>query len=285
MTFNKLEFITEAGIPVYSSFPKFLKENIIYEIFPSLSRITDKDGLIRWEDLLENFEHLTFTGATNLGYFKSKDNEYTIMLHPFFRTSFNRINNFSPSLIDNLLYLYYRHKNKSLKVSLDSDCIMLTKDWHGLCEREHYYGAPFQNDIPTNKEGCVEYTADRTENILTGSVATQFCWKNRDRIFQLEVEEIRDCEKPNLDDSYGCKYIHTIYDKDLSRFTHLDGAIRKYDLDAIIKRQSVPLDKSGKDAEYTKLFRVDGDIPFDLWKQVISSFSPCNKSIIDYFTA
>jgi len=284
MIFNKLEFVSEAGISVHSSFPKFLKKNIIYEIFPMLSDITDKDGLIRLEDLLVKFELLTSTGATNLGYFKSKDNEYTIMLHPFFRRSFNRINNFNPSLIDNLLDLYYEHRNKSLKVLLDFDCIMLTKDWHGICERELYYGAPFQNDIPNNKEGCVEYTADSTENVLTGSVATQFCWKNKDSIFQLEVEEIRDCEKPNLDDDYGCKYIHTIYDRYLSRFTHLDGAIRKYDFDAIIKRQSVPLDKSGKDSEYTKLFRADGDIPFELWKRVISSFSPYNKSIIEYFT-
>jgi len=284
MNFKRIESVSECGIPIQSSFPKYLKTDIIFEVFPSLSNLLDDDGLILWEDLLKEFDHLTTPGASNLGYFKSKTNEYTIMLHPFFRRSFTRINNFSPNLIDTLIRLYYKYKNKSLKVALDSDCIMLTKDWHGICEREHYYGAPFQNDIPANKEGCVEYTADSKENILTGSVATQFYWKNKGNIFQLEVEEIRDCEKPNLNDDYGCKYIHTIYDKGLSQFIHLDGAIRKYDLDAIINRQSVPLDKSGKESEYTKLFRADGNIPFQLWKRIISSFSPYNKSIIDYFT-
>ena len=105
---------------------------------------------------------------------------------------------------------------------------------------------PFQNDIPPNNEGCVAYTADRTENTLTGSVANQFYWKNKGNIFQLEVEEIRDCEKPNLNDDHGCKYIHTIYNKVLSQFIHLDGAIRKFDLDAIINRQSVLLTKAAK---------------------------------------
>lgn len=277
--------MTEAGIKVQSSFPKYIKENIIFDLWPSLQNCIDSDGLILWKDLLSNFDHLTANGASNLGYFKSKTSEYSIMLHPYFRRSFTRINNFSPSLLESLMLLYYHFDNNSLKIALDTDCVMLTKDWHGICEREYHYGAPFNNDIPSNKEGCVEYTAVQTERILTDSVATQFYWHNKDEYIQFELEEIRDPDRPNTEQRYDCRYIHSLFKKDTHHFSHLDGAIRQYDIDSIHKRRYTPLDKSGKKSNYKKIFRADGNIPFDLWKRIISSFSPYNNSIIEYFNA
>ena len=185
-----------------------------------------------------------------------------------------------------LFILNSQYGNESLKIALDTDAIMLSKDWHAVCEREKIYGAPFNNEIPSNKDGCANYQLSLAEKIATGSVVTQFYWKHKDsNQFQLEIEEIRDSQRPNCGELYGCKYIHTLFDSNCNEFIHLDGAIREYNLDEIVKREYVALNKCPKSLKYTKLFRVDGIIPFDLWKQIIYTYSPYNSSIVEYFNS
>ena len=83
MEFKKIEFMTEAGIPVESMFSKCIQENVLYDVFPELKDFTDKDGLVQWKELLKDFDALGKPGLTNLGYLKSKKSDYVVMLHPY----------------------------------------------------------------------------------------------------------------------------------------------------------------------------------------------------------
>ncbi len=47
--------------------------------------------------------------------------------------------------------------------------------------------------------------------------------KEKRWIFPLEIEELTEIEHPNIEQSFGCRYIHSLYDKDNESFNHIDG--------------------------------------------------------------
>lgn len=283
MVFKKINTISEAGIEIQTDFPLYRQKNVVLDIFPSLKNHIDKDGLVPMDYLMSEFELKGDPILTDLGYFHSKSNEYTIMIHPFLRKSCSIFNRFNNSLLSCLLEFYNLH-NHSLKFLLDLNTIMLTKDWHAIQERERYYGAPFNDDIPQNKPGCVHYTSNPLEKIINNSAATQFFWKSKkDHTFQLEIEEIKDFNQNRNHEYYNCKYIHSLYDKKLNSFCHFDCAIRQYDSNTIQKRIQDNIDKVDYFQKKTKVLRLDGIIPFERWKTIISLFMDHNEAVIDYF--
>ncbi len=84
-------------------------------------------------------------------------------------------------------------------------------------------------------------------------------------------------------DSYGCRYVHSIFDTDKDEFNHFDGAIRLYNDETILKRWDVPINKAGKDTEYTKLFRIDGKLALADWKRMTILYYHGNPLIYEYF--
>lgn len=280
--FKKIVAKGLAGIEIETIYPYYEEENVVFRIFPSLRNKMDDEGLFYISDLLEDFSFLGKPGISDVGYLKSKNTEYTIMFHQCLRMGYSIFNGFGiivPFFID----LYQAGIFPSLKVALDLDRIMLTKDWTHYCRRERYYGPSFTNDIPANKTGQTAYFLSDGARLATHSYETDFYWENKKgNSFQLEVEELQAIDRDYPSEDILCKYVHTLYDKESSEFVHIDGAIRKYNADSYQERTNSNI-KHGDTAQRFKLFRVDGAIPFKLWKSIIAYYMQYNSNIGEYF--
>ena len=280
--FKKIPGVSMAGIEIETTYSMYEKENVLFDVFPSLRNKIDTEGLFDINDLLPDFSILGEPGISEVGYLKSNTSEYVIMLHHCLRRRYSIFNDFG-MIIPYLFGYYQENRLPSLKIALDADRIMLSKDWSRFCRRERYYGPKFTNDIPANKEGQTSYLLDERDQLFTNSFRTDFYWKNKkDNSFQLEIEELQDTRNGVAAENIFCKYIHTQYNKEESTFEHLDGSIRMYYSDDYILRIGGNL-KDGDVAKKVKLFRVDGVLPFDVWKSIIASYMEHNGTIGEYF--
>lgn len=282
--FKKITGESLAGIEIETSYPMYERKNVLFDVFPYLRSKMDAEGLFDITDLLTEFSILGEPGFSDVGYLKSNNLEYVIMLHHCLRRHYSIFNGFG-MIIPYLFGYYQENRLPSLKIALDLDRIMLSKDWSRFCRRERYYGPKFTNDIPANKEGQASYLLDERDRLFTNSFRTDFFWKNKkDNSFQLEIEELQDTRNSVASEFIFCKYIHTQYNKEKSTFEHLDGSIRKYISDDYWLRIKSNL-KNGDVAKKIKLFRVDGIIPFDIWKSIIASYMEHNGTIGEYFNS
>lgn len=253
--------------------------DILYNAFPKLKEHIDDDGLIFLEYLLEDFDYC------GQGVFKSKYNQLSIVLHSFFRKSYSTYNNFNFGFLDKLFEVY-NNGNHSVKVRLEANLIGFAPSWKQCHEYEFWYGPKYNDDIESIPEGLTRYESDEIDKIYTNIKSTEFIWQKKDdgKQYQFEMEEVTDVEAPTLKkDTYGCRYLHALYDFNNQEFNHFDGAIRCYDLENMIKRIDTPMNQMGHQAEYTKIFRIDGHISLDLWKSLITHYLCSNHSVYDYF--
>ena len=253
--------------------------DILYRAFPKLKEHIDDDGLILLEYLLEDFDYC------GQGVFKSKHNQLSVILHSFFRRSYSIFNNFNFGFLDKLFDVY-KNGNHSVKVRLEANLIGFAPSWKQSHEYEFWYGPQYTDDIESIPEGLTRYENEEIDKIYTNIKSTEFIWQKKDdgKQYQFEMEEVTDVEAPILKkDTYGCRYLHALYDFDRKEFNHFDGAIRCYDLEKIVERIDTPMNQMGHQAEYTKIFRIDGHISLDLWKGLITQYLCSNHSVYDYF--
>lgn len=72
-------------------------------------------------------------------------------------------------------------------------------------------------------------------------------------------------------------------DNDTSIPVHLDGAIRAYSDEKMIERLDITIKDSNRDTIYTKIWRVDGNIPVEKWKELITHYYRDNMLVGEYF--
>lgn len=276
---------TDDGYFVDNALTMFCSKDIINRTFSFLHVEFDSDNLISLEALKDKCEIIGRFPFLSYGYFCVKDSQFAIMLHPYFRRSHGRSNNFNTELLAGLFDISEASSSCSLKLRIDSDCIMLSEHVHSIQERERWSGPYFTDNIPDNKTDVTRFSSDSAERMINGSSFTEFWWNNnKDGTKQLEIEEIHSDNTPNLmDEMFGCKYIHSLYDPEKKIFIHFDGAVRAYTQDQISDRQYTSMNRIEKHSVYTKLFRMDGAISLDNWKFLISSFMIRNKSVREYF--
>ena len=164
--FKKITGKSKAGIEIETTYPMYEKENVLFDFFPNLTSKMDAEGLFDINDLLFDFSILGEPGISDVGYLMSNNTEYVIMLHQCLRTHYNIFNEFG-RIIPYLFGYYQENRLQSLKLALDTDRIMLKKDWHPYCRRERYFGPKFTNDIPANKEGQTSYLLDKRDRFFT----------------------------------------------------------------------------------------------------------------------
>ena len=282
--FKKIQGKSLAGIEIETTYPMYERENVLFDVFPNLINKRDAEGLFDINNLLADFSILGEPGFSEVGYLKSYNSEYVIMLHHCFRRCSSIFNGFG-TIVPYLFGYYQENRLPSLKIALDVDRIMLSKDWSHFCRRERYYGPKFTNDIPANKEGQASYLLDEGDRLFTNSYRTDFYWKKKkDNSFHLEIEELLDTRYSVAPEDIFCKCLHTQYNKVESTFEHLDGSIRIYNSDDYMLRIDGNL-RNGDVAKKVKLFRVDGAIPFDIWKTIIASYMEHNGTISEYFNS
>lgn len=253
--------------------------NIAEKEFPKLFENLDKSGLIFLDDILVDFEYV------GSGIFKSKSNDFCIFCHQFFKRNLSLINNYNTYFIDEFIQM---NSNKviRLRIAIDRNLIGLSKTYQGVLEFDYWWGPKFNDDISSLPDHVTRYECNEEQKFFNGVLGTEFWWKTDENEKTLEIEEIR--EKPSLGidtDSYGCRYIHSIYDSTKKEFNHFDGAVRMYSGDQIMSRWETNINKAGKNTEYTKLFRIDGKLGLAEWKKLCLLYYKGNPLLFEYFGA
>lgn len=258
-------------------------KNIVGKVFPEIIKEMEKDekqNLIEINFILKKFDYL------GEGIFKDKKSEFTIFVHEYFRQSLSRFNNYNLYFINNLMDLK-ENSELNIKIAIDTSLLGYAPSFKRTFEFEYWYGPKFDNDILSIPSGVTAHQiTDKFQLSLYGISSTEFWWKKNteEQKHELEIEELKD--KPSFgisEDSYGCRYVHSIFNYENGSFEHFDGAIRMYDTDKICSRMEKPINKSGKDTEYKKIFRIDGNLPISKWKSLVSYYFYGNPLVREYF--
>ena len=256
----------------------YKQDNILFEVFPKLgaSINSDKDLLIEINTLLDDFEYLGY------GVFKEKDSFKAVLAHPFFRKSLSHYNNFHSMFLDELVSLNKKEAVKA-KIKLDPHFIGFSPSFLQSFEFEYWWGPKYEDDIASIQPGLTVYKSDEFEKLYYNIDRTEFLWKVNDELHEFELEEIKDELAPTLTDTYACRYVHSIYNKEKQEFQHFDGAIRSYSTELMIERLDSKMTEFGRKSDYTKLFRVDGKLSLGSWKSLVTNYLQGNPQIYEYF--
>lgn len=251
--------------------------NIVEKIFPTLFENKDKDELVYLKDILNKF---SYVGS---GIFKSKNGEFCIFCHQYFNRNLSLLNNFNTYFIDEFIRLNSNNDIK-LRIAIDKNLIGLSETFRGVLEFDYWWGPKFNNDISSIPNEVTRYESREDQKYFSGVSRTEFWWKTDKKEKNLEIEEIREQPSLGIDkSSYGCRYIHSIYDSNLTEFIHFDGAIRLYSDKQIIQRCGVNINKADKNTTYTKLFRIDGKLELSDWKKLCILYYKGNPLLFEYF--
>lgn len=267
-------FLTDEAGYFFNGCVLYQDQDIITRIYPELVNRQDKDGLIFVSDVLKSFEYL------GQGVFKEKNGSLAIFCHQFFRRNLSRRNNFYFYFLDD--FICNNNPDITLRIALDSDLIGYAPSFNIQMELEYWWGPNYSDDIENIPGGVTVHKCSDRQKLFSGISETQFWWKKSHEEKILEAEELRD--RPVLGvgkDSYGCRYVHSIYKNGV--FSHFDGAIRMYGTEKMTERLENPINKAGKNAEYTKLFRIDGKLELSKWKTYVTNYFQDNPLFYEYF--
>lgn len=269
---------SENGKFHYPSCVAYIEENILSKVFPQLDKLAKKEkaGLIYLKDLLKEFEYLS------QGVFKHKKSDLTIFAHSFFRKSLSRLNNFHFIFLDELIELS-KNEDVNVRILLDNDMIGFAPSYLTSFEYEYWWGPKYNDDIKNIQAGLTQYGSDEFEKLYYSILRTEFYWKHDENNYEFELEEVKNEPSPQFEDSYGCRYVHSIYKKDEEYFDHFDGAIRSYDTETMLERIDSKMTEFGRKSEYKKIFRVDGKLPLSNWKSLTTNYLQGNPQIYEYF--
>src|SRR5690606_25429673 len=201
-----------------------LNDRIVKRVFKELVDFQDKDGLIRLDDLNKNFTY------KYQGVFFHNTLPLCIYSHSFFRRSLSRHNNFHFIFLDELMSMR-NNENITIKISLDWDLIGYSPTFLESMEYEYWFGPKYTDDISNIQKGLTKHNCSEFERDYHGISTTEFFWKDNNELKEFELEELRENNAPTMEDFFGCRYMHSIYDTSKETFVHFDGAIRGYNSD------------------------------------------------------
>ncbi|MDP2386571.1 MAG: hypothetical protein Q8M29_09385 [Bacteroidota bacterium] len=253
-------------------------EGIIERMFPQLKTLSlkDKNGLILVSELLEEF---TYKGQ---GVFSHKKLPVCIYANPYFRKSLSRFNNFHYIFLDELVS-HVTNPDVKVKISIDWDLVGYSPSYATSIELEFWFGPKYNDDISSITPGLALHKSEEFERLYYGISGTEFYWKINDDSHEFELEELKEESIPTKADTYGCRYIHSIYDDKNKFFEHFDGAIRSYDSELYMERIGMKMTEFGRRSQYEKLFRIDGKLDLKSWKSLSTNYMQGNPLIYEYF--
>lgn len=251
----------------------FIDKGIVLRVFPKLEELIDDTGLI----------DISMLDPVLPGVFK-KDG-LLLFASSYLRRNCSRGNSLNSEFLKRLQMLSGEYDALRVKVRLDLDMIGLNGTQHEELEYSYWWGPKFTDELEDIQLGVTKYHNDNYNSIFSNIDFTEFGWYYQDGNKTLEIEEVVD--EVNIHNEtlelIGCRYIHSFVNPETSLPTHLDGAIRAYSEEKMVERMDTSLDKTERDTVYTKLWRIDGDIPVALWKELITHYFRDNKLIGEYF--
>jgi len=248
-----------------------IKEKLAEELFPNIFSQKDQDGLIDIL-LLQPFK----PGLFRVG-------DLVLFAHPYFRRNLSQWNSYCVEFLDILQNL--RTKNDiRIKIALDPNSIGLAESYKDRMEFEYWWGPKFTDDLSKIPMGMTQHVeVDRFKQECLEIEKTEFFWGKINGIKTFECEEVKN--RPSLgvsDDFFGCRYVHSMLDDTGQNIAHIDGAIRGYNIDQITNRKQMAIDKLGRHTKYTKLWRIDGNVSVELWKELVCHYFRGNHLVGEY---
>jgi hypothetical protein len=268
------------------------RPGIAAELYPDLFTPglgpVDKDGLVDYRHLLRHMQRQP-------GVFRDPDRDLLLFAHRFFRRGLSHRNKLNTYFLQSFEATAEECADLYVRLKLDPDILGHPASASNLIELEYWRGPLYSDDISAIPSGVTEHKADDRTRLYEGVDRTQIWWKAPEhrhvnglsagyRTF--EVEELIENPAGGLGgDEFGCRYAHAEFSANEAAITHFDGAIRCYTGESYLKRIETSIDRAGKHAEYTKLFRLDGMLTIPHWKRLLSDHFRGNTLIPEYFGA
>jgi len=249
----------------------------------------DKEGLFSFSLLNKVYNKRKI--ASGLLY----DKNYVALAHPYFRRQFCKDANYAPRFID--LYWHFTNEKIDLNIALDLDRVRVNTDECVYFERDTWYGAQFNGDILKIQDGPSKLAAplflNEFENsfIFKDNYALNINWNTKNKMKVFQAEEFKN-ERVFLEHEnekfYPARYLHAVYNLDKNCFVHFDGAVHLYTENEYFLRRDSDFNYIFKNdmqikSKSTKLFKMDGEIPVDIWIEFSSQYFTGNPLIIEYF--
>lgn len=245
-------------------------KGILYKVFPEIQDELHK-GLINMNQLTPVLPGIY------------KKDKYIIFAHRFFRRNCSMLNSLNDEFLQRLQNLSTYDLN--VQIALDPDLVGLLGSEMSELEYQYWWGPKFNEDLSTIPKGVTKHENEGYDNVFSNLCFTEFGWYVQDERQTFECEEVID--KSNIQNGeseyYGCRFVHSMLNPLTKLPNHLDGAIRAYTDEQIIERLEISIDKSERNTCYTKLWRVDNDMPVSLWKELITHYYRDNVLIGEYF--
>lgn len=240
--------------------------------FPQLFRLRDEDGLIPISEL-----DVIAPGVYRIG-------RLAVFAHPYFRRGLSPFNTLNGAF---LLTLHGLPENVRPRVALDPDMVGLADSYQWQLEHQYWWGPPFSDELASIPTGVTVHQATDEQRLFHGISRTEFWWQSRKGLHILEVEEVRDNPtfKIGPDPAFGCRYAHSIVVEETGELDHFDGAVRTYSEEQMIERLEAALPETGRDKDYTKLWRIDGEVDTPTWKRLLSDYFRDNQLVGEYLGA
>ncbi|PFH10929.1 hypothetical protein BCF11_3364 [Collimonas sp. PA-H2] len=215
-----------------------------------------------------------------------------LFAHRYFRRSLSQLNNLNDVFLAKLLELK-DISELEIQIALDPNSVGLPNTYQMPIELQHWWGPRFNDDLTRIPTGVTRHEATERTRDFHGISHMEFWWHQQNDIQTLECEEVRTSRTFGTnfsadyedDEMYGCRYVHSMVDSKTKLPYHLDGAIREYEETAYIDRLDQDISKSGKTSRYVKLWRVDGPVEINLWKELICHFYRDNELAGEYLGA
>ena len=254
---------------LYASSAAVSSPGLAKRVFKEVFENTDKDGLIEVNKLCQ----------IDNGVFES--GELLIFASECFRRSISRHNTFNGELLDAIGKI--DSSKISVKIKLDEDMVGLKSTYKRSIELAYWWGPKFNNDLSLISPGITRHEANEYQKLYSGISRTEFWWHEQDGLKTLECEEVLDIPSYGLGaDAFGCRYLHSIIYPPQGDGIHIDGAIRKYDELKMIERLDKPISEAGRHTEYTKYWRIDGNISIEQWKELLTHNFRDNSLVGEY---
>lgn len=207
----------------------------------------------------------------------------------FISRSLPRADNGTLQLSEILLFLL---KNTKIRLKIRPDCFrnQLISDACLRGERAHWYGKPF--DLKWVKGLKVEEQSEHGPDLslypfLDGHCTEFLLSPRKDSTVQFGIEELPHKAENNLDRAdtkIFTRFVHGIFDPEKEIFTHLDGAMHIYEKSEYKNRIChQTLKNYNKNYLKAKIFRIDGEIDYEIFRHVIGAFYKWNLMPIEYF--
>jgi hypothetical protein len=208
--------------------------------------------------------------------------ELLLFAHRYFRRSQSHHNN---SNADFLSILGRMSADKSLvvKIAIDPDVVGLAGTWKSFFELQYWWGPKFNDHLPDVTSGVTRHEADERLKFFHGISRTEFWWHNQSDIQTFEAEEVRDTPTLGISsEHYACRYVHSMLEHSGSMPDHLDGAVRIYETEQFLERIDLDIARAGRHADYLKLWRIDGPMAVERWKELLCHFYLDNTLVGEY---